>query len=381
METTLKTESDNYGLILAYNQLVTNKKISDDPAQRKVLTKLDVLKQEIEAANAVKKGLLKKVFNKKKAAPKGLYIWGGVGRGKSMLMDLFYANLNVESKRRTHFHAFMIDVHKRIKEWQDESKESKASRNDVIQVVADEIARESKVLCFDEMQVKDIADAMILGRLFSKLFEEGVTVIATSNRPPDDLYKDGLQRDRFLPFIEIFKQKMNVHDIESDTDYRLLTIKGMETTYFHPLGAEADKFIENALAELTRNEGAKKIILRVKGRRIDVEKAFADVAMFSFAELCEKPLGAEDYIEVAKRFSTVLLRDIPKLHAGNRNEALRFINLIDAFYEAKTNIICTADASVTELYDGADNSFEFQRTISRLIEMQSDSYIKTAHIS
>jgi cell division protein ZapE len=367
----------NDNLILAYNELISSKKITDDAFQREVLEKLQTLKQQIEERFSLEVKLFKRILGKNKPIPKGLYVWGGVGRGKSMLMDLFFSNLDIGSKRRTHFHAFMIDVHKRIKEWQDSNNNNK---KDVIQTIADEIASESKILCFDEMQVKDIADAMILGRLFEKLFDEGVVIIATSNVAPNDLYKNGLHRDRFLPFIEVFKQNLDVHHITSETDYRLQQFKSFETTYFSPLGSSADNFLNKTLQALTKNADAKKIFLRVKGRKIEVAKTYGDVAVFEFKELCEKPLGAEDYIEVAQRFSTIFLANIPKLKPENRNEALRFINLIDALYEAKTKVICTADAPVNELYNFGDNSFEFQRTVSRLIEMQSENYIHAEHV-
>jgi cell division protein ZapE len=372
---------NNNALILAYNDLISSKKITDDEFQRQALQKLQNLLLQVEERFSLELKLFKRILGKKKPVPKGLYIWGGVGRGKSMLMDLFFTQLDVESKRRTHFHGFMIDVHKRIKEWHDDNlNTNNSAKKDAIQTIADEIASESKILCFDEMQVKDIADAMILGRLFEKLFEHGVVVIATSNVAPDDLYKNGLQRERFLPFIEIFKQNLETQHLQSTIDYRLQQFKSFKTTYFSPLGAEADIFLTQTLQALTKNSDAKKIFLRVKGRKIEVVKTYGDVAVFEFKELCEKPLGAEDYIEIAQRFSTIILANIPKLKPENRNEALRFINLIDALYEAKTKIICTADASVNELYklsnnSAGDNSFEFQRTISRLIEMQSENYI------
>ena len=254
-------------------------------------------------------------------------------------------------------------------------------QKDPLKKIAKELCEESWLLCFDEFQVSDIADAMILGKLFEYLFEEGAVVIATSNRHPDDLYKHGLQRESFLPFIKMFKEKLEVVELGSSTDYRLRHIKQLSTTYFTPLGEKADKFIKESFTELTAGGRSEKITLRVQGREVEVKKSYGDVAQFSFSELCEQPLGAADYIEIAREFSTIIIFDIPKLSKEKRNEAKRFVTLIDQLYEHKVKLICSAEVKADKLYKKGDGSFEFERTSSRLIEMQSDEYLREAHVA
>ena len=359
-----------------YNALVKSKMIREDQAQSTVLAALQQTAEKIYKYRE-KRGagfILKKLFGKAEKPPKGMYIWGGVGRGKSMLMDLFFGSLEVKRKSRVHFHAFMLDVHARIHEWR------KNNSGDPLPKVAEAIAKESWVLCFDELQVTDIGDAMILGRLFKHLFAYGVVVIATSNRPPDDLYKDGLQRDRFLPFIDIFKQKLDVIELGGKDDYRLKHLKALKTVYMTPIGKKSDKFLEKAFAELTNNAAPEKKSLKLNGREIVINKTAGKIAWCDFEELCAQPLGAEDYGEIAREFSTVLLGNIPKMNKEKRNEAKRFVTLIDELYEHKTKLICVADAKPDKLYPAGDGSFEFARTASRLIEMQSDKYLKAAHL-
>ncbi|MCE3231975.1 MAG: ATPase [Rickettsiaceae bacterium] len=362
----------------SYQNLLESGQIKKDLAQSNVVSKLHKLQQEIVEHFASRNvGAIKKVFKSKTKAPSGLYIYGDVGRGKSMLMDLFFETTVVQKKRRVHFHAFMLEVHKSIYQWRSKNK----GTADPIPPLAKKIASHSQLLCFDEFQVTDIVDAMILGRLFAYLFENGVIVVATSNRVPDDLYKDGLQREQFIPFIELLKKRVEVVKLESDEDYRLSHLKSLSTVYYYPLDKNADDFLVNTFASLTNNAKPEKRILDVSGRDLLIPKSHGDIAWISFSDLCEKPLGAADYIELAREFSTVLISGIPKLSRESRNEAKRFVTLIDELYEHKVKLICTADAPPAELYPAGDGSFEFERTVSRLIEMQSGKYLEESHIS
>jgi len=299
--------------------------------------------------------------------PKGLYIYGRVGRGKSMLMDAFFATVPGEKKRRVHFFAFMADVHARI-------HARRAEKGDPIAPVAQDIANETTLLCFDEFHVVDIADAMILGRLFAALFAAGVVVVATSNRAPDKLYEGGLQRERFLPFIDLLKERLDVIELDGPRDYRLQRFKGRQV-YFTPPDAKAQTALAQAFADLTDGATPARETLTVLGREIEVPRAAKNVAWFSFDELCVKPLGPNDYLALIGRYHTFILDGIPKLNFERRNEAKRFNIFIDTLYDAHGNLICSAEAPPQDLYTEGDGSFEFQRTVSRLIEMQSDDYI------
>jgi cell division protein ZapE len=365
----------NHVLAQEYSKLVKAKKIKSDKAQEAIITELDLVMGELAGYRQGRIGgvVLKKFFGRRKI-PKGLYIWGGVGRGKSMLMDLLYEHLEVKRKKRVHFHSFMLDIHARMFEWR------KKNNGDPIPSIAADIAKDAWVLCFDEFQVSDIGDAMIIGRLFENLFGYGVVVIATSNRPPDDLYKDGLQREKFVPFIALLKEKLGVIELASKQDYRLQHLKGLKTTYFTPLGKKADKFLADVFAELTNGAEPQQQIIEVQGRKTTISKTYGDVAWCGFADLCEKPLGAADYGEVASEFNTLILENIPAMTRESRNEAKRFVTLIDELYEHKTKLICSAEASPDKLYEKGDGSFEFERTTSRLIEMQSAKYLKQEHI-
>lgn len=361
----------------AYGALVKERLITPDAAQIAVLKVLLQLNQSFKpSAPWFKKWL------KKEAAPakQGIYIYGEVGRGKSMLMDLYFATTHVARKRRVHFHAFMQEVHLKLKAWREYTKDDNTKR-DPIPPLARTIAKEARLFCFDEFQVTDIADAMLLGRLFTELFKEGVTIVATSNRHPDDLYKDGLQRENFLPFIDLLKEKVEVVALTSLKDYRLQHLKSLQTTYFTPLGKHADWFMEKTFRELTHGAPSETYRLPVLGREIAIQKTCGDVAALTFKELCEAPLGAADYIEIAKEFGTILLSNIPVMGTEQRNEAKRFITLIDALYEHKVKLLCTASAPPPNLYVGKHWAFEFARTSSRLIEMQSESYLATAHLA
>ncbi len=315
-------------------------------------------------------------------APQGLYLYGGVGRGKSMLMDLFFDTAPVERKRRVHFHQFMLDVHARMHAHRSalRAQGGMKSVDEALPEFARHLAHDAWLLCFDEFHVTDIADAMILGRLFTTLFELGVVVVATSNWPPDLLYKDGLQRQRFLPFIALLKQRLDVLALDGGTDYRLDRLKG-RPVYHQPLGPESNRQLEDIFAHLTGAEPGEATHLLVLGRRIEIPRAAKGVAWVNFWELCAKPFGAGDFIAIATHFHTVIIDDVPVLKAEQRNESRRFTNLIDALYEHRVNVIIAADGSPETLYREGVHAFEFERTVSRLMEMQAEDYLIRPHLT
>lgn len=324
----------------------------------------------------------KSLFGKAKPAPKGLYLWGGVGRGKSMLMDLFIETAPVRDRRRAHFHEFMQDAHARINRWRQLTKAErrrqpeyvKGAGDDPIPPVARGLASEARLLAFDEFQVTDIADAMILGRLFEGLFAEGVVVVATSNRYPDDLYKDGINRQLFLPFIDLLKQKLDMFELDGGVDHRLRQLEAAPV-YYCPLDADAELAMDKAWARLTSGAAPQSCTLEVNGREWVVEREVAGVARLTFPELCARAFGAADYLAVADRFHTVLLDRVPRLSPDKRNEAKRFVTLIDTLYEARTKLVMSADAEPEDLYPAGDGAFEFERTASRLMEMRTHDYL------
>ena len=367
-------------VIKRYEARINDGQLMPDPVQAEAATALDDLAHRL--ANRKTGGW----FSKAESVT-GLYMWGGVGRGKSMLMDLFFEHAPVEARRRVHFHEFMAEVHDRLDAWrklsEDERKRSewrvKGAGDDPIAPVAKQIASEANLLCFDEFQVTQIADAMVLARLFEALFERHVTVVATSNRHPNDLYKDGINRPLFLPFIEHLKANCDVMELASERDYRLDRLIEAPVWYA-PLGGESERALDQAWDRLTLGAEPQHCVLTVKGRKLEVHREAAGVARFTFEELCARPLGSRDYLAIAANFNTVILSGIPTLGPENRNEAARFVSLIDAFYEAKVKLVASAAAEPEELYPEGDGSFEFERTVSRLHEMRSTDYLAEERI-
>ena len=371
-------------LLSRYRSLVEAGHLEEDAAQAAVIVRLNRLAGQLGQKRLARKtSALGWLFSKSDENPvslKGLYIWGAVGRGKTMLMDLFYEYVPAQRKRRVHFHDFMADVHGRIHAWRQDLKLGKVKGTDPVQPIAEALADEAWVLCFDEFAVNDIADAMILGRLFTALWQRDVVVIATSNVDPADLYAGGLNRALFLPFIGLLQEKMDVLRLEARTDYRLEKLVGAPV-YHVPANAGAKAALDEAWRKLTGAAEPRPMELIVRTRKVTVPAAASGVARFSFEALCAQPLGASDYLMLAKHFHTLILDDIPLLDYPRRNEAKRFITLIDILYEHHVKLVASAAAEVHEIYKAAEGreAFEFDRTISRLIEMRSTEYLATAH--
>jgi cell division protein ZapE len=347
-----------------YDTRVAEGLLRPDPAQREVLLLLEDLREKLEERPAKPSGFLGRFF--KPAVPegtRGLYLWGGVGRGKSMLMDLFHAHAGIASKRRVHFHAFMQEIQSGLHDAR------KSGAEDALKPVAEAVIRDVDLLCFDEMQITDIADAMIVGRLFQMLFEAGVVVVTTSNRPPEDLYKNGLNRQLFLPFIDILNDKLEVHEITSLTDYRQHRLAG-ERTYFAPANAASRRAIDEIWRDLTGGK-SEELVLEVKGREVHLPRYWAGMARAEFWDLCGQALGPADYLALAGAVKLLVLENVPRLDSSKFNEAKRFVTLVDALYEARTRVIISAEEEPERLYLEGSGSFEFERTASRLREMQS----------
>lgn len=342
-----------------------------DAAQELIVAKLESLRERLIAPKP-KEGLLQALISRKKTAsgPRGLYIYGGVGRGKTWLMDLFFQSLPFKDKQRSHFHRFMQFVHDELKKHPDEANP--------LDRVADKVAKRARILCFDELFVADIADAMLLGTLFRELFRRGVTLVATSNVPPDDLYKDGLQRSRFLPAIRSLKEHTEVVHMPAGTDYRLRVLERAKTWFDSgaPQHAEA---LEALFIEVAGEPGQADASLTLNHRRLRTRKKADDAVWFTFKDLCDGPRGQADYIELARCYHTVFLSEVPVLTPEHENQARRFISLVDEFYDRAVKLIVSAAAPISELYRGNKLKFEFERTQSRLIEMQSQQYLAREH--
>ncbi|CAH1655936.1 MULTISPECIES: cell division protein ZapE [unclassified Chelatococcus] len=371
---------------LRYEALIATGTVERDEAQLALIAQLDRLVETLRRAEKAKAApkrpfawLLGRRERDNGAVVRGLYVWGSVGRGKTMLMDLFFEVAPVALKRRAHFHAFMSDVHERIFHFRQRVKRGEEKDTDPIPHVAAELAKEAELLCFDEFAVTDIADAMILGRLFTSLFSLGVVVVATSNVVPDRLYEDGLNRALFLPFIALLKERMDVVKLQSRTDFRLEKLAG-SPVFIVPDDDNARQRLDTMFHALTGSTGGP-LSLTVKGHPVEVPCAAGGVARFAFTDLCSKPLGASDYLALAERFHTLIVENIPALNFDRRNEAKRFITLVDTLYDRHVKLLASAAAEPQNLYhaDQGREAFEFDRTVSRLIEMQSEEYLSAPH--
>jgi cell division protein ZapE len=352
-----------------YRARVAAGEIEADAAQADIAARLDALATALQGWRPKRMSRIAHLFSSRSEMPPGVYIHGGVGRGKTMLMDLFYRSVDFEPKRRMHFHEFMAEVHELLAEARS------TVEGDPLAHVAASIIRRAQLLCFDELHVTDIADAMILGRLFKKLFDAQVILVATSNAAPQDLYRNGLQREHFLPFIELMEARMYVVELTAAKDFRLERLTG-QSLYFTPLGASARAAVDAAFQRMTGVAIGKPLTLFGRGRDLTVPQAADGIARFRFADLCGSPLGAHDYLTFARAFHTIIIDDIPILGPEKRNEARRFINLIDTLYDNHIGLIASAAAEPDQLYVAGDGVELFARTVSRLMEMRTEGYLK-----
>ncbi len=357
----------------AYQKLLDSNELHEDSIQNNIVQHFSRLQNEL--LNKKQQSFFGSIFKRSNNQKhiKGIYLHGGVGRGKTFLMDLFFNTTKIKKKHRVHFHAFMLDVHSQLYQRRDGKIEMLYNKDSAILDYAEHIAKEYRLLCFDELHVKDITDAMILSRLFSKLIELGVVVVFTSNFDVDDLYKNGLQRELFLPFIALIKQNLNIIHMQSDKDYRL-NLAWAEGTWCTPLTEDTNKKLEDIFDVLTAGKEKQDRLVSVKGREITAYQSTNEVAKFDFSELCVKARGAVDYLELCRHFDTIVLTNVPRLNDELRNETRRFMILIDTLYEKKKHLIVSAETELSQLYAGKENSFEFDRTLSRLQEMQSKEY-------
>jgi len=361
------------GPLSRYRALVSAGELEPDQAQLLAAEKLQLLTNRLQAYEPPARTDFFSFFTRRRGeVPKGLYIFGGVGRGKTMLMDLFYETVEFEGKRRIHFLEFMADVHERI------GKVRKSSKGDPLPEVGREIAESSPLLCFDEFHVTDIADAMILGRLFEAIFSRDVVVVATSNSAPRELYKNGLNRQLFLPFIALLEDNMELLALEAEKDYRLEKLQG-SPLYFSPSDDRAHGALRLAWKRLTGTEQGKPTCLLVKGRRVEIPESHGGAAYFTYRSIFEVPLGPNDYLAIAAAFHMVFIEGVPRLGPDKRNEARRIVTLIDALYDNRVRLIISADAEPHELYVEGDGAALFERTASRLMEMRSAAYLSEDH--
>ena len=363
------------GPLPGYRALRRDHRLRYDACQELAAEKLQLLHRRLAGYDPTRGPGWQEILRLKRREPppEGLYLYGSVGRGKSMLMDLFFATAPVERKRRAHFHEFMRDVHARINRFR-RTEAGRRDGDDPIPPVAKELADEAWLLCFDELEVRDIADAMILSRLFTTLFERGVVVVSTSNRAPDELYKGGLNRQLFLPFIDLLKRQMDVLHLDGGTDHRMAGLATMPV-YHVPVGPASREALDEIFATLTDGAEPAPDTVEVMGRTIPVPRAARGVARFRFDDLCRKPLAANDYLAIAEKFHTVFLDAIPVMGENERHEARRFVLLVDVLYDARIKLLCSADAPPDRLYRRGDGTFEFERTVSRLTEMQTADYL------
>ncbi len=366
------------GPLALYRERCRAGDLAADPAQAMAAEKLELLHRALQGYRPQGNGSWRERLGLKRrqqeTAPQGLYIFGAVGRGKSMLMDLFFSAAPIAGKRRVHFHEFMLEAHGAMHRWRQ------ANEGDPIPTLAQRIAESSWLLCFDEFQVTNIADAMLLGRLFEALFEQGVVVVATSNWPPDELYKGGLQRERFLPFIDLIKARLDILQLDGGLDYRLLRVRDREI-YFTPLGAAATAALEETFELLTDGAPGEPLTLTVQGRELTLPRVAKAAAFLDFDALCRRPLGAADYLALAIHLQCLVLDGVPDLVPELANETRRFMILVDALYEHRTLLVMAADRSLDDLHRDGPVAFEFERTRSRLFEMQSDAYRRGHHLT
>ena len=357
----------------AYMEMAGRTGLATDPEQVRVVAELQRLQERVIADAAPLRRLLRAVcLSEVPGRARGIYLWGGVGRGKTFLMDLFFNTLPIERKRRVHFHRMMREVHARLRDLRNVE--------DPLDRVAADIAKETDVLCFDEFFVSDIGDAMILGRLMQGLFRREVVLVATSNSAPGDLYAGGLQRERFLPAIRILEEATCVLKLDGETDYRLRLLQAAGT-YLSPADAVADRKLEKYFRGIAPAAAAVDTVVEVLGREIPARKCAKGIAWFEFEAHCDGPRSQQDYIEIARWYPTVIVSDIPALDADRENTARRFIALVDEFYDRRVKLIVSAATPISSLYSGALLEFEFERTVSRLSEMQTGKYLHSAHLS